>query len=54
MEAGADLKYIQERLGHGGIEITADVYAHLSKKLEEQQMGRFEEYTKDLFGQKNS
>lgn len=51
MEAGADLKYIQERLGHGGIEITADVYAHLSKKLEEQQMNRFEEYTKDIFTQ---
>lgn len=51
MEAGADLKYIQERLGHGGIDITADVYAHLSKKLEEQQMNRFEEYTKDIFTQ---
>lgn len=53
MEAGADLKYIQERLGHGGIDITADVYAHLSKKLEEQQMNRFEEYTKDIFTQNN-
>ncbi|OAH59366.1 hypothetical protein AWH49_18540 [Domibacillus aminovorans] len=28
------MKYVQERLGHGSIAITADVYAHVSKKIE--------------------
>ncbi|OLN21433.1 site-specific integrase [Domibacillus antri] len=52
MEADANMKYIQERLGHGGIEITSDVYAHLSKKLEDQQMDRYEDYMKDVFAGK--
>ena len=34
LEAGADIKYIQERLGHGSIQITADVYSHISKKID--------------------
>ncbi len=34
-EAGADMKYLQERLGHGSYEITVDVYSHVSKKMEE-------------------
>lgn len=33
LEAEADIKYIQERLGHGSMQITADVYSHISKKL---------------------
>ncbi len=28
------MKYIQERLGHGSIQITSDVYSHISSKLE--------------------
>ena len=49
LEAGADMKYVQERLGHGSMQITADVYAHVSKKMESDTMGKFEEYTKDIF-----
>lgn len=52
MEADADLKYIQERLGHGGIAITSDVYAHLSKKIEDRQMDRYENYMKNVFEEK--
>ncbi|WHX64504.1 hypothetical protein QNH33_08705 [Peribacillus frigoritolerans] len=26
------MKYIQERLGHGSMQITADVYSHIRKK----------------------
>ena len=48
LEAGAPMKYIQERLGHGSMRITADVYSHISKKLEEKTMDKFEEYTKGL------
>ncbi|MBS4203695.1 tyrosine-type recombinase/integrase [Lederbergia citrea] len=48
LEAGADMKYIQERLGHGSIQITADVYAHISKKIDQNTMNKFEEYTKNI------
>ncbi|NDI34529.1 tyrosine-type recombinase/integrase [Chengkuizengella sediminis] len=48
LEAGSDMKYVQERLGHGSIQITANVYSHISKKLEEQNMDRFEEFTQHI------
>jgi integrase len=44
METGADMKYIQERLGHGSLQITADIYAHISKKIENEGILKFEEY----------
>lgn len=49
LEAGADMKYLQERLGHGSIQITSDVYAHVSKKIEKDSMSKFESYTKNIF-----
>ncbi|SEB16027.1 Site-specific recombinase XerD [Thalassobacillus cyri] len=48
LESGADMKYVQERLGHGSIQITSDVYAHISKKIEKDAMDKFETYTKVL------
>ncbi|MCJ8015255.1 site-specific integrase [Paenibacillus sp. KQZ6P-2] len=51
LESGADMKYVQEQLGHGSIQITSDVYAHISKKIEEQNIARFEEYTKNILNQ---
>jgi integrase len=48
LEAGADMKYIQERLGHGSIQITSDVYSHISKKIEKKRMNQFEEYMKNV------
>lgn len=48
LEAGADMKYVQERLGHGSIQITADVYSHISKKIEQDRMNKYEEYMKDV------
>lgn len=48
LEAGADMKYLQERLGHGSMQITADVYSHISKKIETTTMNQYENYTKDL------
>lgn len=44
LESGATMKYIQERLGHGSAQITADVYAHISKKIEKDTMSKFEDY----------
>ena len=49
LEAGTEMKYIQERLGHSSIKITADVYVHISKKIEKNSMDKFEEYTKNIF-----
>lgn len=49
LESGADMKYVQERLGHGSIQITSDVYAHISKKIEQENMNKFEEYTQNIF-----
>jgi integrase len=35
LEAGADLKEVQARLGHASIKTTGDVYAHVTKEIEE-------------------
>ncbi|WP_213335426.1 tyrosine-type recombinase/integrase [Enterococcus casseliflavus] len=35
-EAGIDLKEAQERLGHSSIEITSNIYTHLSAKRKKQ------------------
>lgn len=44
MEAGADMKYIQERLGHGSYQITADVYSHVSKTIDKSNFSKYENY----------
>lgn len=49
METGADMKYIQERLGHGSMQITADVYAHVSKKIESDNMRKFEDHMQKIY-----
>lgn len=38
------MKYIQERLGHKSMEITSDVYSHISKKLEQNTLDKYEDY----------
>lgn len=49
LEAGVDMKTLQERLGHGSYKVTADVYSHVSKKLEAKSMEKYEEYMKNVF-----
>ncbi|QDH23502.1 site-specific integrase [Saccharibacillus brassicae] len=48
LEAGADIKFVQEQLGHGSVQITSDVYAHISKKLKDRNMKKFELFTDHL------
>ncbi|WP_397376264.1 tyrosine-type recombinase/integrase [Paenibacillus xylanexedens] len=36
-ESGADMKFVQEQLSHGSIQITSDVYAHISGKIQKKQ-----------------
>jgi len=49
LESGASMKYVQERLGHGSLQITSDVYAHISKKIERDSMEQYEKYTEKFF-----
>lgn len=44
LESGVSMKYIQERLGHKSIQVTSDIYSHISKKIDQDSMKRYEEY----------
>ncbi|MFC3039992.1 tyrosine-type recombinase/integrase [Virgibacillus xinjiangensis] len=48
LESGADMKYVQERLGHGSYQITADVYSHVSRKMEQKNTAQYEAYMDDI------
>lgn len=48
LEAGNDMKYVQERLGHGSMRITADTYTHISKKINESSMEKFEAHMRSI------
>jgi integrase len=48
LEAGIDMKTLQERLGHGSMQITSDVYSHVSKKMEVKAIDQYEEYMKNV------
>ncbi|MDZ5782069.1 tyrosine-type recombinase/integrase [Marinococcus luteus] len=49
LEAGTSMKVLQERLGHGSLEITSNVYAHVSETLEKDSMEKYEASTKRIF-----
>lgn len=40
-EAGANLKVIQERLGHSDIRTTMNIYSHMTTKLEDEAVDKF-------------
>lgn len=44
LESGADIKFVSDRLGHSNISMTADVYLHITKKYEEENVIRLEQY----------
>ncbi len=48
IEAGAGIKEIQERLGHSDINTTMNIYAHMTKNIEEKTSQKFSELTKGL------
>jgi integrase len=49
LEAGVDMKTLQERLGHGSYQVTADVYSHVSKKMEIKAINKYEDYMKGVY-----
>ncbi|MFJ7952192.1 tyrosine-type recombinase/integrase [Lysinibacillus sp. NPDC096418] len=43
-ESGASIKEVQERLGHGDIKTTMDVYAHVTEKAKDEAAQKFSNY----------
>ncbi|MBC2174233.1 tyrosine-type recombinase/integrase [Listeria booriae] len=41
LEAGASIKYIAERLEHSNVEMTLNVYVHLTEKMKQDDMNKF-------------
>lgn len=48
IEADVGVKEIQQRLGHGDINTTMNIYAHMTKNMEEKASQKFSELMKDL------
>lgn len=44
LESGVDIKTVSDRLGHTTIQMTADVYLHVSRKQEVEAMEKLEKY----------
>lgn len=44
LEAGANLKYVSERLGHKSVKVTADTYLHITEKIEDDALALYENY----------
>lgn len=44
LESGANLKYVSARLGHSTITMTADIYLHITEKIENDALDSYEKY----------
>ena len=44
LESGSNIKYVSERLGHATINMTANVYLHVSQKMEIESIAMYERY----------
>lgn len=44
LESGSNIKFVSERLGHSSINMTANVYLHISKKIEKDALKKYENY----------
>lgn len=44
LEAGANIKYVSERLGHKSVKVTADTYLHVTKKIENDALDLYAKY----------
>lgn len=50
LESEMDLKVVQEILGHGSARITSDIYTHISKRIENRSVEKFESHIAKIFG----
>lgn len=46
LQSGANLKYVSERLGHSSIDMTANVYLHITKSIEETAVNQYDQFLK--------
>jgi integrase len=46
LEAGVNIKYVSERLGHASILITGNTYLHVTEKIEDDALLFYEQYVK--------
>ncbi|QOY36826.1 tyrosine-type recombinase/integrase [Anaerobacillus isosaccharinicus] len=44
LEAGKNLKYVSERLGHASVKVTADTYLHITEKMENEALKLYSTY----------
>ncbi|MDY7223994.1 tyrosine-type recombinase/integrase [Halalkalibacterium halodurans] len=44
LEAGANIKYVSERLGHASVKVTADTYLHVTNKIENEALDQYSRY----------
>lgn len=49
LEAGAEMKYIQQRLGHSSDRITTEVYTHMTDKMRNRQKEKYQKYFDKIF-----
>lgn len=49
LESNVEMKYIQEALGHGSMQVTSDIYTHVSRKIESEAIQKFEKHTENIF-----
>ncbi|WP_289138189.1 site-specific integrase [uncultured Brevibacillus sp.] len=47
LEAGANIKYVSERLGHASVKVTADTYLHITNKIEDDALALYERYVQN-------
>lgn len=47
LEAGANIKYVSERLGHASVKVTADTYLHVTRKIEDDALELYQQYLKN-------
>ncbi|WP_424475413.1 tyrosine-type recombinase/integrase [Oceanobacillus kimchii] len=44
LESGASIKYVSKRLGHASIKTTADTYLHITEKIEDDAIEKYQQY----------
>ncbi|EOQ18617.1 site-specific integrase [Bacillus cereus] len=46
LQSGANIKYVSERLGHSTIDMTANVYLHITKSMDEASVKQYDNFLK--------
>ncbi|CDR26486.1 tyrosine-type recombinase/integrase [Staphylococcus schweitzeri] len=52
LEDGAEMKYIQNRLGHSSDKITSEVYVHMTDKMRQREKDKYQKYFDIIFNER--